>query len=137
MKNFGINWITEDKLRQGILFVNRSEKEFTSWYIRVGWAINTFCPISPTRKKKNKIKKEKINFSFFNKMKNKLCSFYFAGLQARCTNMKSFRRTVNTTFHILYVGIPNSIRSSMRMAYVVSEMSAFTTNITFSHLCTS
>lgn len=40
-------------------------------------------------------------------------------------------------FHILDVGIPYCIASSMRMAYVITEMNALTTNITLSHLDTS
>ena len=66
-----------------------------------------------------------------------LCSFNSAGFQARSTYMKSFGSSVYRTFYVFNIGIPNSVWSSMRMAYVVTEMNAFTTNITFSHLDTS
>ncbi len=45
--------------------------------------------------------------------------------------------TVHLAHNALNIRIPDSVRSSMRMAYVISKMSALTTNITLSHLCTS
>ena len=60
-----------------------------------------------------------------------------AGISMKDGLVKLFLSTIHNTFHTTNVGIPNSIRSSMRMADIISEMSAFTTNITFSHLCTS
>lgn len=44
---------------------------------------------------------------------------------------------VHFAHNALNIRIPNSVRSSMRMAYVISKMSALATNITLSHLCTS
>ena len=51
--------------------------------------------------------------------------------------MHSLGTTVYFALFASNVGNPNSVRSSMRMAYVVTEMNAFSTNITFSHLDTS
>ena len=51
--------------------------------------------------------------------------------------MQSPGSAVNHAFYILDVGIPHCIASSMRMAYVVTEMNALTTNITLSHIDTS
>ena len=51
--------------------------------------------------------------------------------------MHSLGTTVNIAFYASDVGIPHSVGSSMRMAYVVTKMNALTTNITFSHLDTS
>jgi predicted ABC-type sugar transport system permease subunit len=51
--------------------------------------------------------------------------------------MQPLVSAIHLAFYILNVGIPDSVGSSMRMADVISEMSALTTNITFSHLRTS
>ncbi len=51
--------------------------------------------------------------------------------------MHSPRTTVDLTFNASDVGIPDTVGSSMGMAYVVTKMSAFATNITFCHDCTS
>ena len=51
--------------------------------------------------------------------------------------MKSLVGSADLAHNILDVRIPDPIRSSMRMADVVAEMSALATNITFSHLRTS
>ncbi len=44
---------------------------------------------------------------------------------------------VNLALNALNIRVPNCVASSMRMAYVVTEMNALTANITFSHLDTS
>ena len=51
--------------------------------------------------------------------------------------MHSLCSTVHLTFNALNIRVPDRVASSMRMAYVVAEMNAFTTNITFSHFDTS
>ena len=51
--------------------------------------------------------------------------------------MHSFRTTVNFAFYTSDIGIPDSVGSSMRMAYVITEMNALTTNITLCHDDTS
>ena len=66
-----------------------------------------------------------------------LSSFNPAGLQAACANVHSPCTTVDFTFNASDVGIPDTVGSSMGMAYVVTEMSAFATNIAFCHDCTS
>ena len=66
-----------------------------------------------------------------------LSSFNPAGLQAACANVHAPCTTVDFTFNASDVGIPDTVGSSMGMAYVVTEMSAFATNIAFCHDCTS
>ena len=66
-----------------------------------------------------------------------LCSFYGTGTQTSCADMHSFSSSVYFAFYILDIRTPNFIGSSMGMAYVVTKMNAFATNITFSHLRTS
>ena len=51
--------------------------------------------------------------------------------------MHGFGSAVYFAFHILDIRSPNFVGSSMGMAYVVTEMNAFATNITLSHLRTS
>ena len=62
-----------------------------------------------------------------------LSSFNPAGLQAACANVHSPCTTVDFTFNASDVGIPDTVGSSMGMAYVVTEMSALSTNCTFCH----
>ena len=51
--------------------------------------------------------------------------------------MHSLGTAVYLALYVSDIGIPDSVGSSMRMAYIVSEMNALATNITFSHLDTS
>ena len=51
--------------------------------------------------------------------------------------MHSLGSAVHFAFNLLNVGVPDSVRSSMGMADVVSEVSALATYITFSHDDTS
>ena len=48
--------------------------------------------------------------------------------------MHSSSSAVNLALNALNIRVPNCVASSMRMAYVVTEMNALTANITFSHL---
>lgn len=51
--------------------------------------------------------------------------------------MHSLCAAVNLALNALYVRVPNSVASSMRMAYIVTKMNTLTANITLSHLDTS
>ena len=51
--------------------------------------------------------------------------------------MHSLLRAVHSNSNSPYVGIPDSIGSSMRMADVIAEMSALAADITLRHLNTS
>ena len=51
--------------------------------------------------------------------------------------MHSLLSAVYVNSYLLDVGIPDSVGSSMRMADVVSKMSALAADITFCHLNTS
>ena len=82
-------------------------------------------------------KKATLYQSSFSMFLIQLSSFNPAGLQAACANVHSPCTTVDFTFNASDVGIPDTVGSSMGMAYVVTEMNAFSTNITFSHLDTS
>lgn len=86
-----------------------------------------------------KEKEPDITDSFFQAMfyKINLCALYSAGSQTASAHMQPLVSAIHLAFYILNVGIPDSVGSSMRMADVISEMSAPTTNITFSHLRTS
>ena len=66
-----------------------------------------------------------------------LCSFNFAGSQARSTNVHFLSSTVYLNLYRFYIGFPHFARSSMGMAHVVSEMSTFFTDRTLCHDCTS
>ena len=91
------------------------------------------CPF-PRRHDKKATLKNQSSFSMF---LIQLSSFNPAGLQAACANVHSPCTTVDFTFNASDVGIPDTVGSSMGMAYVVTEMSAFATNIAFCHDCTS
>ena len=86
-----------------------------------------------------KEKEPDITDSFFQAMfyKINLCALYSAGSQTASAHMQPLVSAIHLAFYILNVGIPDSVGSSMRMADVISEMSALTPNITFSHLRTS
>jgi hypothetical protein len=60
-------------------------------------------------------------------------TFYFTGTKALCAYVHSLRSAVGLDADGLNVGIPDTIGSSMRMADVVSEMSALAADITFCH----
>ena len=47
--------------------------------------------------------------------------------------MQSSGNTIHFAFYTLHIGVEHPVRSSMRMAHIVSEMNAFSANITFSH----
>lgn len=66
-----------------------------------------------------------------------LSSFHSAGLQAAGADMHSLGTAVYLALYTSDIGIPDSVGSSMRMAYIVTEMNALATNITLSHLDTS
>ena len=57
-----------------------------------------------------------------------------AGSKAAGADMHSLLSAVDVHSNLLDVGIPDSVRSSMRMADVISKMSALAADITFSHL---
>lgn len=66
-----------------------------------------------------------------------LSTFHSAGFQARSTNVHLFRCSVYLNSYRFDVGFPHFVCSSMRMAHIVSEMSAFFTNCTLCHDRTS
>ena len=51
--------------------------------------------------------------------------------------MKLLSAAFNLALNALYVRIPNCVASSMRVAYVITEMYSLATNITLCHLDTS
>lgn len=61
------------------------------------------------------------------------CALNSSGTQTSCAYVHSLSSSVHFAFYISYIGIPNCIGSSMRMAYVIPEMNAFATNITLCH----
>ncbi len=63
----------------------------------------------------------------------KLSTLNFAGSKTSRANMKSLCSSVYLAVNGLNVGAPNSVRSSMRMAYVISKMNTFSTYSTLCH----
>lgn len=51
--------------------------------------------------------------------------------------MHSLGSAVNLAFNLLYIGIPYTVGSSMRMADIVAEMGTLAADITFCHDNTS
>jgi hypothetical protein len=51
--------------------------------------------------------------------------------------MHSLSAAVYLAFYSFDIRVPDCIASSMRMAYIVTEMNALSTNITLSHIDTS
>lgn len=66
-----------------------------------------------------------------------LSPFNQPGLKTACADMKPLVTAIHFTLNSLDIGLPNCVGSSMRMAYIVTEMNSLATNITFSHLDTS
>ena len=87
------------------------------------------CPF-PRRHDKKATLKTQSSFSMF---LIQLSSFNPAGLQAACANVHSPCTTVDFTFNASDVGIPDTVGSSMGMTHIVSEMSSFIADCTFSH----
>ena len=67
----------------------------------------------------------------------RLSSLNLAGTQTACAYMHSLSAAVDLALYTLYIRVPNCVASSMRMAYIVTKMNAFSTNITLSHIDTS
>ena len=57
-----------------------------------------------------------------------------AGSKAAGADVHSLLSAAYVHSNLLDIGIPDSVGSSMRMADVISEMSAFAADITFRHL---
>ena len=91
------------------------------------------CPF-PRRHDKKATLKTQSSFSMF---LIQLSSFNPAGLQAACANVHSPCTTVDFTFNASDVGIPDTVGSSMGMAYSITKVSRLFANSTFSHDSTS
>ena len=62
---------------------------------------------------------------------------YFTGAKALCADIHFLYSAGNLDRYSLNIGVPDTIGSSMRMADVISEMSAFSTDFAFCHVNTS
>ena len=82
-------------------------------------------------------KKATLYQSSFSMFLIQLSSFNPAGLQAACANVHSPCTTVDFTFNASDVGIPDTVGSSMGMAYSITKVSRLFANSTFSHDSTS
>ena len=58
----------------------------------------------------------------------------FAASQATRANMDSLRSAVNNSLNCFNIGLPGTIASSVRMAYLNSESNALSAYITLSHI---
>lgn len=59
---------------------------------------------------------------------------YFTGAKALCADIHLLDSAGNLDRYSLNIGVPDTIGSSMRMADVISKMSALAADITFCHL---
>ena len=66
-----------------------------------------------------------------------LSSFDSSGLQAACADMHPLGTAVDFALYPFDIRFPYCIGLSIRMAYIMTELNAFPTNITLSHLDTS
>ena len=78
-------------------------------------------------------KKRSWKFSFFLFSENELCTLNFSWLQTSSANIHCLGSSVNLATNRLDVWLEHSVWSSMRMAHIVSEMSAFSTYCTLCH----
>ena len=62
---------------------------------------------------------------------------YFTGAKALCADIHLLDSAGNLDRYSLNIGVPDTIGSSMRMADVISEMNAFSTDFAFCHVNTS
>ena len=60
-----------------------------------------------------------------------LSPFNQPGLKAACADMQPFITAIHLALYPLDIGFPNCVGSSIRMAYIVTEMNALATNFTF------
>ena len=81
-----------------------------------------------------RVKKEQAENLLF--LKN-LRSLDSAGLQAIGADMHSLGAAIHFALYVLDIRFPHCIGSSMRMADIITEKYALTTNITLSHFDTS
>ena len=58
---------------------------------------------------------------------------YLAGFQAFSADINFFYGIINIYFYFLNIGMPHSFSNSVRMAYFITKLWTFTTNITFWH----
>lgn len=66
-----------------------------------------------------------------------LRTLYFSASQAGSTNVHSFVSILGFHTNGLHIGFPHLVGTSMRMAYIVSEINAFFADCTLCHDCTS
>lgn len=66
-----------------------------------------------------------------------LSSLYSAGADASGADMELFVAAIHFALYSLYISFPDCFRLSIRMAYIITKLNAFSTNITFSHFDTS
>ncbi len=68
---------------------------------------------------------------------SELCTLYSAAAKASGTYMHSLRLSVNLALYAEDIGLPDCIRSSVRVTHIISEMNSLAANITLSHYLTS
>ena len=66
-----------------------------------------------------------------------LCTLYGIASKAGSTYIESLGSTVYDTLYRLYIGLPDLIGTSMRMAHLISEVSALSAYCTLCHDHTS
>lgn len=59
---------------------------------------------------------------------------YLTGTEASCAHMNVLGSTVNDSFYTLYIRLPGSVRTTMRVGNLNTESNALSANITLCHL---
>ncbi len=71
---------------------------------------------------------------FVCKPKLQLCSFNLARAQTSGANINVCGSAVNNSLNSLYVGLPGSVGSSVRVRYLNTESNTLSANFTFCHI---
>lgn len=73
-------------------------------------------------------------FTIVCKHKLKLCSFNLARAQTSGANVNVCGSAVNNSLNSLYIGLPGSVGSSVRVRYLYTESNTLSANFTFCHI---
>ena len=80
-----------------------------------------------------KEKKPRLSLGFILSSVKSDSSCYLTGTDATCASVNSARSAVNYSLNSLYIGLPCSVGSSVRVRNFDTEFNFFTAKIAFSH----
>ena len=101
--------------------------------IRCGYAFITILMREYT-KKYACVQNASVLFTIVCKHKLKLCSFNLARAQTSGANVNVCGSAVNNSLNSLYIGLPGSVGSSVRVRYLYTESNTLSANFTFCHI---